>query len=137
MFSPDGHWLAYQANDTGQFEVYVRPYPGPGGTWLISTGGGRTPTWSQRRHELVYRTPQSQLMVVTYQADGDSFHAETPHLWADVRIGPQTGQRSFDLHPDGNRVAVASEPALAGGSHDQVVFVFNFFDELRRNAPAR
>ena len=46
MFSPDGRWLAYQANDTGRFEVYVRPFPGPGGKWLISTDGGTTPTWS-------------------------------------------------------------------------------------------
>jgi Tol biopolymer transport system component len=40
MFSPDGKWLAYQANDLGPFEVYVRPFPGPGGTWRISTAGG-------------------------------------------------------------------------------------------------
>jgi serine/threonine-protein kinase len=136
MFSPDGRWLAYQSNDTGQFEVYVRPYPGPGGTWLISSAGGRTPTWSRTHPELVYRTPDNQLMAVDYSLSGDSFRAEKPRLWGAGRIGPQTGQRSFDLHPDGERVAVAPDPAQAGGHHNQVTFVFNFFEELRRIAPA-
>ena len=43
-FSPDGRWLAYQSNESGSFEVYVRPFPGPGGKWQISTGGGSTPS---------------------------------------------------------------------------------------------
>jgi eukaryotic-like serine/threonine-protein kinase len=134
MFSPDGRWLAYQSNDTGRFEVYVRPYPGPGGTWLISSAGGRTPTWSRARRELVYRTPENQLMAVGYSVSGDSFRAEKPRLWGAGRIGQQTGQRSFDLHPDGERVAVAPDPAEAGGQRNQVAFVFNFFEELRRIA---
>ena len=55
MFSPDGRWLAYPANDIpGVFEVYVTALPGPGGTWLISTDGGVTPTWSRTRRELLY-----------------------------------------------------------------------------------
>jgi Tol biopolymer transport system component len=135
MFSPDGKWLAYQANDTGRFEVYVRPFPGPGGKWLISTDGGTTPTWSRTHRELVYRTPDNQLVVAAYTVSGDTFRAEKPQLWAEGRIGPGTGQRSFDLHPDGQRVAVAPDLAPAGGQQDRVVFIFNFFDELRRIAP--
>jgi len=135
MFSPDGQWLAYQANDTGRFEVYVRPFPGPGGKWLISTAGGTTPTWSRTHRELVYRTPDNQIMASAYTVSGDTFRAEKPQLWAEGRIGPGTGQRSFDLHPDGQRVAVAPDLAPAGGQQDRVVFIFNFFDELRRIAP--
>ena len=134
MFSPDGKWLAYQANDLGRFEVYVRPFPGPGGTWMISTAGGITPTWSQTRRELVYRTPENQLMAAAYTVSGDSFRAEKPRLWAEGHLGPQTGQRSFDLHPDGQRAAVAPDLASHGLQQDRVVFVFNFFDELRRMA---
>jgi hypothetical protein len=103
---------------------------------LISSAGGRTPTWSRTRRELLYRTPENQLMVVGYTESGGSFRAEKPILWGAGRIGPQTGQRSFDLHPDGERVAVAPDPAGAAGQHNQVTFVFNFFDELRRIAPA-
>jgi serine/threonine-protein kinase len=134
MFSPDGKWLAYQANDTGRFEIYVRPFPGPGGTWLISTEGGITPTWSRTRRELLYRSPENQLMVAAYTASGDSFRAEKPRLWAEGYIGPQTGQRSFDLHPDGERVAAAPELGSFDRPLDRLVLILNFFDELRRMA---
>jgi Tol biopolymer transport system component len=134
MFSPDGKWLAYQANDLGPFEIYVRPFPGPGGTWRISTAGGITPTWSRTRRELLYRSPENQLMVAAYTASGDSFRAEKPRLWAEGYVGPQTGQRSFDLHPDGERVAVAPELGSFDRPQDRLIFVSNFFDELRRIA---
>jgi hypothetical protein len=74
-------------------------------------------------------------MVAAYTVSGDTFRAEKPQLWAEGRIGPQTGQRSFDLHPDGQRVAVAPDVAPVGGQQNRVVFIFNFFDELRRIAP--
>ncbi len=136
MFSPDGKWLAYQANDLGRFEIYVRPFPGPGGMWMISTAGGITPTWSRTRRELLYRNPENQLMVAAYTASGDLFRAEKPRLWAEGYIGPQTGQRSFDLHPDGERVAVAPELGSPDRPQHRLVFILNFFDELRRGAPA-
>ncbi len=135
VFSPDGKWLAYQANDTGRFEIYVRPFPGPGGTWLISTAGGVTPTWSRTRRELLYRSPENQVMVAAYTTTGDSFRAEKPRLWAEGYIGPQTGQRSFDLHPDGERIAVAPELGSFDRPQDRLVFILNFFEELRRMAP--
>ena len=131
VFSPDGRWIAYQANDRGRFEVYVRPFPGPGGMWQISMTGGITPTWSRAGQELLYRTPENQLMAVSYTTSGDSFRFEKPRLWADGYLGPQTGQRSFDLHPDGKRVAVSPDPT-SRRQPDRLVFVFNFFDELRR-----
>jgi hypothetical protein len=73
-------------------------------------------------------------MVAAYTATGDSFRAEKPRLWAEGYIGPQTGQRSFDLHPDGERVAVAPELGSFDRPQDRLIFVFNFFDELRRLA---
>ena len=135
VFSPDGKWLAYQANDRGRFEIYVRPFPGPGGTWLISTAGGVTPTWSRTRRELLYRSPENQVMVAAYTTTGDSFRAGKPRLWAEGYIGPQTGQRSFDLHPDGERIAVAPELGAFDRPQDRLVFILNFFEELRRMAP--
>src|SRR5262249_48758082 len=57
MFSPDGRWIAYYSDESGNYEVYVRPFPGPGGKWQISTTGGTYPVWSRTRHELLYRTP--------------------------------------------------------------------------------
>ena len=75
-------------------------------------------------------------MVATYTATGDSFRAEKPRLWAEGYIGPQTGQRSFDLHPDGARIAVAPELGSSERPQDRLVFIFNFFEELQRMATA-
>jgi serine/threonine-protein kinase len=141
MFSPDGRWLAYVSNESGGNEVYVRPFPGPGGKWRISTAGGIVPTWSRTRRELFYVTllPSLRIMVAPYTDEGGSFHAEKPVPWAPVGIGFRPPQRFVALHPDGQRFAVA--PRVADGQsvskQDQVVFVFNFFDELRRIAPVR
>jgi Tol biopolymer transport system component len=141
MFSPDGHWLAYNSNESGRDEVYVRPFPGPGGRWLVSTAGGSTPTWSRARRELLYVAPDQRIMMASYSVDGDVFHADKPNPWSDTRIVPRPGRgggpvRSFDLHPDGNRIAAAVAPAIET-KQDKLVFVFNFFDELRRIAPER
>ena len=52
IFSPDGRWLAYQSNESGRPEVYVRPFPGQCGKWQVSTTGGINATWSRTRREL-------------------------------------------------------------------------------------
>ena len=97
-FSPDGHWLAYSSNETGRQEVYVRPFPGPGGQWQISTGGGAGPTWSRAKPELFYGTPNGQIMVVPFTGDGDSFLPEKPQLWSTGHFEWRGPNRAFDLH---------------------------------------
>jgi serine/threonine-protein kinase len=137
MFSPDGRWLAYWSNETGRSEVYVRPFPGPGGKWQISTDGGTYPTWSRTKHELFYGTQSAQIMVAAFTVEGDSFRAEKPRLWSDGRFIVRAVNRSFDLHPDGERFALAAAAQMPGGAKlDHLTFIFNFFDELRRIAPA-
>ena len=136
-FSPDGRWLAYESNDSGGgFEIYVRSFRGAGGKFPISTGGGTNAVWSRARRELLYRAPDGRIMVVPYTAAGEGFQAEKPRVWsqAPVQLRRSVGA-SFDLHPDGERVAMApSTEATAGPTH--VTLIFNFFDELRRIAPA-
>ncbi len=136
VFSPDGRWLAYWSNETGRNEVYVRPFPGPGGKWQISTGGGTYPTWSRTKHELFYGTANGQIMVAPFTVEGGSFRAEKPRLWSDGHFGMRGPNRMFDLHPDGERFALLPAPQTQGSRQDQVTFIFNFFDELRRPTPA-
>jgi eukaryotic-like serine/threonine-protein kinase len=142
-FSPDGAWLAYESSQSGQSNVYVRPFPGPGIQSQISTGGGVFPTWSRTRHELLYSTFDQRVMVVTYSVEGDSFHAEQPRPWPEARYKPKRLYgpirfRDFDLHPDGNRLALSTvsetEPAVR---RDVLEIILNFFDELRRMAPVQ
>ncbi len=138
IFSPDGNWLAYESDESGRDEIYVRPFPGPGGKWQISTAGGEFPLWSRNGKELFFRTADQRIWVATYAAVGNSFRAEKPRLWSEAtlaeRRSPRT--RNFDLHPDGQRFAVlqtAQSPAAS--KVDKVVFVLNFFEQLRRMAP--
>jgi Tol biopolymer transport system component len=151
-FSPDGRWLAYQSDESGNNEVYVRPFPGPGGKWQISTGGGGFPKWSRSSKELFYRTvvpdfatfrpngsPEvsSKIMVATYTTSADSFHADKPQLWSPGQFTSQGAEFNFDLHPDGKRFAVLKAPDTERSpAANRVNFIFNFFDELRRKLPA-
>jgi len=75
-------------------------------------------------------------MVVDYTVDGDSFRAGKPRLLSDQRHQTRGPNRTFDVHPDGERFVLApAAPATDGTKLDRVVFQFNFFDELRRIAP--
>jgi serine/threonine-protein kinase len=138
-FSPDGRFLAYHSNETSLPEIYVRPFPSGVGKTQISSGGGLYPTWSSSRRELLYQTvSQQQIMVATYAVKGDSFTADKGRLWSPGRFQARPRLRSYDLHPDGNRLAVAPVlDAQAQTKQDKVVFVFNFFEELRRIAPPK
>jgi hypothetical protein len=115
VFSSDGRWLAYTSNESGRSEVFVRPLP----------------TWSPRRNELLYLSPDSLLMVVSYTVDADTFRANPPQKWSDqpIRVRPST--RPFDLHPDGDRVVVSGDLANTPNVN-KVVLVPNFADEVRR-----
>jgi len=136
-FSPDGRWLAYQSNEGGGAEVYVRPFPGPGGKWQISTGGGRYAAWSRAGKELFYQADDGSIWVATYVVEGNSFRADKPRERSPERILPLwTAIRAFDIHPDGERLAVLRTPAEdTVVKRDHVVLMLNFFDELRRLAP--
>jgi Tol biopolymer transport system component len=138
MFSPDGRWLAYQSNESGRNEVYVRSFSGAEGTWKISTGGGLYPLWSRTKDELFYGTNEGQIMVAAFTVEGDSFRAEKAVLWSNGRHVARAFSRGFDLHPDGKRFALAPAGQTPGGAQQShLTFIFNFFDELRRIAPVR
>jgi serine/threonine-protein kinase len=134
MFSPDGRWIAYQSNETGKTEVYVRPFPGPGGKWQISSDGGSFPVWSRTTKELFYRSNDMRIMVAPYTVIGDSFKADKPKLWSDGQFSERVGNPTYDVHPDGQRFAVIKQQNPTATAN-RVVFIFNFFDELRRIAP--
>jgi len=139
MFSPDGRWVAYQSMSSGRSEVYVRPFPGPGGLQQVSTGGGLYPMWSRTKPELVFVAPNPlQIMAASYQASGDSFHAEKPHAWTTARFIPRPRLRSLNLHPDGERLAVSpAEDVQTITKQNHLVFILNFSEELKRIAAAK
>jgi Tol biopolymer transport system component len=134
-FSPDGRWLAYRSNESGTPEVYVRPFPGPGGRWQISTGGGLFPVWSRGGRELLFETLDQRVMAVSYTAKGDSFAAGKPQMWTETRLLGTGGSANYDLSPDGERLAAMVADSNGEKPPTHLTFLLNFFDELRRRVP--
>jgi hypothetical protein len=84
-----------------------------------------------------YEVVAGHIMVVSYTADGESFRANKQQPVAETRTFAPIPGRPYALHPDGRRFAIATAPQDSGAKQDKVVLVFNFFDELRRLAPAK
>jgi hypothetical protein len=136
MFSPDGRWVAYSSLESGSRQVFVRPFPGPGERWQVSTAGGRAPRWSRARSELLFLGADGIIMTVTYSASANTFRSDRPRPWMDTRTVRPGLIDYFDIHPDGQRVAAPPIEAPEDRP-DTLACVFNFFEELRRAAPAR
>ena len=103
-FSPDGRWLAYQSDESGRYETYVRSFSGPGGKWQISTGGGKLPVWRADGKELFFVNYDHMLMGVKVGTD-PNFTVDTPVPLFSIneRLSPG-GQ--FDVSSDGQRFLV-------------------------------
>jgi Tol biopolymer transport system component len=86
QFSPDGRWVAYQSNESGQNEIYVQPFPGPGGKWQVSTKGGASPRWRHDGQEVFYLAPDATLMAVPIRVRGSSLEQDTPVALFRARI---------------------------------------------------
>jgi hypothetical protein len=131
-FSPDGHWLAYISNESGRDEVYVQPFPGPGGKWQISVSGGTEPVWSHTGNEIFYRNGDKMLAVGVVSSRG--FLAETPHVLFEGRFVPtRRGEAAYDISPDDRRFIMIQRDVLSFATHLNVVL--NFSEELKRRVP--
>jgi Tol biopolymer transport system component len=102
QFSPDGRWVAYQSNVDGPFDIYVQPFPGPGGKRKISTAGGTEPRWRADGQELFFIAPDAKLMAVSVRTSGSTFEAGSPTALFQTRIAV-TGnfRQEYDVSRDG------------------------------------
>jgi Tol biopolymer transport system component len=121
QFSPDGRWVAYQSNETGRYEIYVRPFAGPGGPVPISTSGGVYARWSRDGHELYYIAPDAKMMGVSIRMTAATIDAGAPvALFQTRRVGGGSNVigrgHQYDVARDGrfliNVEADASAPPL-------------------------
>jgi serine/threonine-protein kinase len=134
-FSPDGGWVAYTSDESGRWEVYVRPFPGPGGRTQISSDGGTEAVWSRSGGELFYRNGDKMMAVAVTMKP--TFDANKPHLLFAGRyeMGPVAGMVNYDVSRDGQRfVMLASQAASVP---PRVDVVSEWFGELKRRAPSR
>jgi serine/threonine protein kinase/Tol biopolymer transport system component len=130
-FSADGHWLAYRSDESGRDEIYVRPFPGPGGEQQISSEGGSYPVWSRNGKELFYRRGPEVFAVAVDTQRG--LAAGKPQLLFEGRSLLGSGaDQSFDVFPDGQHFLMIKS-ALEQGT--QINIVVNWFEELKRRMP--
>ena len=101
VFSPDGKWVAYQSNESGRDEVYVRPFPGPGGVWQISAGGGTQPRWRADGKELYYVAPGNKLMAAAITAQASSITPGQPVVLFTANFTRVTNRPPYDVARDG------------------------------------
>lgn len=135
-FSPDGRWIAYESDEAGAVDVYVRPYPGPGGKWQISVGGGVQPHWTKGGRELVYLAgpAMNRIMAVEIAVEGDVLRPGKPQLLFEMPVAHPSEASWYDVSAEGSRFVVleADDDVLT-----HVTLVFGFFDEVRRMLAGR
>jgi serine/threonine-protein kinase len=134
--SPNGRWLAYASNESGQMQVWVRPFPGPGGMWQISKEQGREPIWSKDGRRLYYRS-LNQVWAVDVETEG-SFSAGKPRLLfekAGISGGMPIG--NWDLWPDGRGFLAVQEDQSKQPFVTEMILIQNWFEELIRLVPIK
>ncbi|MCZ6484226.1 MAG: hypothetical protein O6826_00835, partial [Acidobacteria bacterium] len=129
--SPDGHWIAYESNESGRTEIYVRPFPNvEEGKWQISRDGGTEPVWAPRGQELFYRNGEA-MMVVSIKTEL-TFTQGSPVVLFTGEYTTSGAVVNYDISPDGQRFLMIKE---AEGSTGQINIVQNWFSELKRLLP--
>jgi eukaryotic-like serine/threonine-protein kinase len=129
-FSLDGRWIAYQSNQTGQDEVYVEPFPGPGRKELVSPEGGTEPVWSRDGRELFYRSGDKMMVVATtfkptFQAAKPEVLFERPYF--------RNSPRNYDVTSDGRFLMIKESEVEA----TQISLVLSWFEDLKRLVPTK
>ncbi len=135
--SPDGRWLAYQSDESGRWEIFVRPFPSTDdGKWQISADGGVTPLWAHSGRELFYLTPENEMVSVAVDA-GSRFTVGDSEVLFELSEDyvPSYGGllAAFDISPDDQRFVMmrtVDDPLPP----PQLVMVDNWFEELREKA---
>jgi DNA-binding SARP family transcriptional activator len=126
--SPDGHWLAYNSNETGRFEVYVVPFPNTtAAKWAISSGGGINPMWSHRGNELFYRGASGDIFAAGIRT-APTFSSGTPKRLFAAPF-ESFGYTGYAVSADDQRFLMIRN--LADDSPDKLIVVENWFEELK------
>ena len=126
--SPDGHWMAYAANESGRYEIYVRPFPGPGATVQVSRNGGAEPAWSRDGRKLFFRGDRRMYEANISNKSGIAV-SNVRELFTDTFDGDMPmPHRNYDLTKDGRQfVMIGAAPE----STPQTIVVLNWLNELR------
>ncbi len=131
--SPNGRWLAYASDESGRFEIYVRPFPDTRtAKRQVSSAGGAEPHWSRDGRELFYISARNELVAVPV-GPGLVFSAGVPKVLYSVEqyVGPNSGRVEYDVSPDGTRFVMTRSVVANRSNTDELILVENFFQELK------
>jgi serine/threonine protein kinase/Tol biopolymer transport system component len=106
QFSPDGHWIAYQSDESTRPEVYVQGFPTSSGKFQVSTDGGRSPRWRRDGKELFYLSPDRKMMAVDVKSTATTFETTRPRELFQTRVAAPFGIPSYDVTADGQRFLI-------------------------------
>jgi Tol biopolymer transport system component len=106
-FSPDGRWFAYESDESGRSEIYVRQFPGPGGRWQVSTAGGSEPVWSADGREIFYLDAGEKLLAVAVRT-ADAFTAALPETLFEARLFQRVQRNRYAAASSGDRFLMVS-----------------------------
>ena len=131
--SPDGRWIAYIDDASGQYEVVVRPFPNVGdGRWQISRDGGFAPVWGPDSRELFYQTSEgSAITVMMVENDTEPTFSPgnpVPLFEGPYRTGVYPNPRVYDVSPDGQRFLMVKEPTGVAAQGAPIILVQNWFE---------
>jgi serine/threonine-protein kinase len=132
--SPDGRWVAYQSNESGQFQIYVRPFPAVDtGRWQLSTSGGTRPVWARNGRELFYLNASDLLTAVSIASRGSTLQAGNPTTVLDRAYYSGFNLGAYDVSLDGQRFLMIKEPPDANQQSTPVSIdvVLNWQEELK------
>ena len=139
QISPDGRWMAYFSDETGDWELYVRPFPDVNkGKWQISTGGGDSPRWSPDGREIFYLNSTGDSVMAVPVETEPTFSAGKPRmLFQKIFVAGWQESLPYDIHPDGKRLLMikpSTGDATVTGPH-KITIVLNWFEELKQRVP--
>jgi len=131
QFSPDGRWIAYSSNESGQMEVYVRPFPAGDRKWMVSSGGGTQPRWTKQGAEIVFRNGNRMMAVGVSTNPEFTLGPPTLIFERQYAFGVALTAANFDVSPDGQRfIMIKADEGSTGLS-----LVLNWVEELKAKVP--
>ncbi len=140
QISPDGRWVAYQSNESGRTEIYVRPFPNVNtGCWQITTEGGTRPSWNKNGREIFYYLPPGTMMLVPVET-GTSFKAGVPRVLFKGDYPAPVNRTQYSVTPDGRRFLMIKDARAKfgiGALQQQVNIVLNWLEELKQRVPVK
>lgn len=129
-FSPDGRWISYQSDESGRFEIYIRPFPGPGGKWQVSTNGGSRPRWRRDGKELFFLDADNKIMSAEINLGATTVDVGAVRALFQITPFGGAGRDIYDVTGDGQRFLVATPGSEEISS--PVTLVVNWTAEVKK-----